>query len=149
MKKTILVFIVGSTILMLMSPLVSSIGYITIEKNSTGFDKEILIEEISKRIDLIYLQKINLKNPLLNVDPDGPFEGGLDDSSDWYDLLFGSLYGLLLFQYIKNKMLKDAFESGNVYYSIKMLLNYLQMSTECLFSLIDAFDIADSDNNGY
>lgn len=149
MKKILLTFAVGSTILMLMSPLVSSIGYNTIEKNITDFDKEILIEEISKRINMINTQKINPNNSFFDGDPDGPLEGGLDDSSDWYDLAYGSLYGLLLFQYIKNKMLRDAFESGNTYYAIKMLLSYLEMSTMCLFSLLDAFDIADPDNNGY
>jgi len=108
-----------------------------------------MIHTIRKIISVSTIIDPKIKLDVIKDDPDGPFEGGLDDTYDWVDLYYGILYGYILLLFIKNKSLKNAFATGNIYTIIIWILDYGLYTYGTLTNFGDAFDIIDPDKNGY
>lgn len=147
--RTIIFGSIFTCLLILLVPNISAIEFITITENTTDYNENELIDAIKEKIEQLKAQKTNLQISLIKDDPDGPFEGGLDDTYDWVDLYYGILYGYILLLFIKNKSLKNAFATGNLYTIIIWIIDYGLYTYGTLTNFGDAFDIIDPDKNGY
>jgi hypothetical protein len=147
--RTIIFGSIFACLLIILVPNISAIEFIIITKNTVDYNENELIAAIKEKIEQLKAQKTNLQISLIKDDPDGPFEGGLDDTYDWVDLYFGIIYGYILLLFIKNKSLKNAFSTGNIFTIIIWLIDYGLYSIDTLRRFGDAFDIIDPDENGY
>ena len=147
--RTIIFGSIFACLLILLVPNISAIEYITITENTRDYNENELIDAIKEKIEQLKAQKTNLQMALLKDDPDGPFEGGLDDTYDWVDLYFGIIYGYILLLFIKNKSLRIAFQIGNIPTIIIWIIDYGLYTYSTLTNFGDAFDIIDPDENGY
>jgi hypothetical protein len=147
--RTIIFGSIFACVLMLLAPSVSAIELKTISDNMTDYNENELITTIKDRIEQLKVQNPDPKFTLNGDDPDGPFEGGLDDPRDWLDLYFGIIYGYMLALFIKHHALKEAFATGNIYTIIIWIIDYELYTYYTLIYLGDAFDIIDPDEDGY
>jgi hypothetical protein len=147
--RTIIFGSIFACLLIILVPNISAIEFIIITENTVDYNENELIAAIKEKIEQLKAQKTNLQISLIKDDPDGPFEGGLDDTYDWVDLYFGIIYGYILLLFIKNKSLKNAFSTGNIFTIIIWLIDYGLYSIDTLRRFGDAFDIIDPDENGY
>lgn len=87
-----------------------------------------------------------------NGDPDGPFEGGLDDPTDWIYLLsaIGNLLILPGFAYAMYMVIKEVIEGEGSPIGIiwNSLILYWTMRYGVGSSFVEAFDINDIDGDG-
>jgi hypothetical protein len=82
------------------------------------------------------------------TDPDGPFEGGLDDFSDWIDLVLAIIFGGAFMVFIKMQILQKVIETGNVATILIWIYDYIAYFRGCLNYLGDALDVIDPDEDG-
>ena len=109
-------------------------------------DEDTLKNAIIERIELMQSQNYNIKFIGLNwTDPDGPFEGGLDDMADIISLIIGVLTAGFLMLFIKNGVLKS---SQNLFLFVLWIINYSLYTYETLIAFGEAFDIIDNNNDG-
>jgi hypothetical protein len=138
MKKKILLF--GSLLavfLMLMIPNVSAIQYITLEHETTQLVRNMSEDEIKNAI-LRRMQHLK-KSFTFNInmtDPDGPLKGGLDDLTDYINLILGlgGSFSLL------HSIIELIF-SQNLYDKIRLMISSGILSIGTLEWLGEAFDI--------
>ena len=147
--RTIIFGSIFACILMLLTPNISAIEFRTITDNINGYNENELINAIKERIEQLKVQNPDPKIILNGDDPDGPFEGGLDDPYDWMNLYFGIIYGLILAIFIKNQALKEAFITGNIFTIIIWIIKYGLYTLNTLIRFGDAFDIINPDDDGY
>ena len=147
--RTILFGSIFTCILMLLVPNLSAIEFKTVSDNITDYNEDELINVIKERIEELKLQNPDLKISFDLDDPDGPFEGGLDDFYDWKDLFIGIMYSIGLIKMLKSHFLIQALVSGNIYSIVGWIFNYGSYTTFTLINFGDAFDIIDPDENGY
>ena len=148
-KRGIIIGSIFVCILMLLVPSISAIEFKTFIDNKTDYNENELINALKERIEQLKVQNPDPKLTLNGDDPDGPFEGGLDDPQDWLDLYFGIVYGFMLALFIKHHALKEAFATGNIYTIIIWIIDYGLYTYYSLTHLGDAFDIIDPDEDGY
>jgi hypothetical protein len=146
MKKIILFGSLLACFLMLMVPVGSAInGNAVVSRNiyfqidGPDFDAEELKETILQRIEELKGQDISLNNVWFNwTDPDGPFEGGLDDLTDFIDLISGVFLAGYLLLLIKKGYLRN---SQSLLEFVEWIIVYAQYSILTLVSFGEAFDI--------
>ena len=143
MKRKILFGSILVVFIMLLVPTIPAVEY----NRSVKSNEDILQEAILKRIEELKEQDISFK-VILSSDPDGPFEGGLDDRTDWRDLIFAIIYGGFFSLFLKNQILQKAIETGDLTAILIRIVYYVLYSRSCLQFLGDAFDIIDPDENG-
>ena len=147
--RTIIFGSIFSCILMLLAPNISAIEIRSTIDNINGYYENELINAIKERIEQLKVQNPDPKILLNDEDPDGPFEGGLDDRYDWMNLYFGIIYGLLLAIFIKQQALKEAFTTGNIFKIIYWIIKYGLYTLNTLIRFGEAFDIINPDGDGY
>ena len=109
-------------------------------------DEDTLKNAIIERIDLMQEQDYNIKFVGLNwTDPDGPFEGGLDDIADIISLMVGVISAGYLLLFIKNGVLKS---SQNLFIFVLWIINCSLYTYNTLIAFGEAFDIIDNNNDG-
>ena len=143
MKRKILFGSILVVFIMLLLPTIQAVEY----GNSVESNEDILKEAILKRIEELKEQNISFK-VIFSSDPDGPFEGGLDDRTDWRDLVFAIIYGGVFTLFLKNQILQKVIETGEINTILLWIVDYVLYSRSCLQLLGDAFDIIDPDENG-
>ena len=149
MRKTIIIGSIFACFLMLMIPTISAIECNIIRNNGPDYDEEELKEAILERIEEIKEINPSPKLCLWGDDPDGPFEGGLDDPTDWKDLFIAIFNGFIVGTYIS-----DIPEIIDLILSLKLLsvsiyiITFGLYSSYTLIELGDAFDIIDPDEDG-
>lgn len=148
-KKCIIFGSIFACILILLVPIISAIEFRTVKDNITDYNENELINALKERIEKMKVQNPNPKLTLNGDDPDGPFEGGLDDPQDWLDLYFGIVYGVMLALFIKHHALKGAFSTGNIFTIVIWIIDYGLYTYNTLTDFGDAFDIIDPDEDGY
>lgn len=148
-KRDIIFGSIFAGILMLLAPNISAIEFKTVKENKTDYNEYELIDAIKERSEQLKIQNPNPKFILNDEDPDGPFEGGLDDPYDWMNLYFGIIYGLLLAICIKNQALKEEFQTGNIFKTINWIIKYGLYTLNTLIGFGEAFDIINPDDDGY
>jgi hypothetical protein len=141
MKKRILF---GSLLVcfLMMIPTVSSVEY----KISVEFYEDSLQETILERIEELNEKDISFI-VTSKTDPDGPFEGGLDDFSDWIDLGLSIIFGGAFMVFIKMQILQKVIEKGNVATILIWIYDYIVYFRSCLNYLGDALDVIDPDED--
>jgi hypothetical protein len=149
MKKNIVLGSILACFLMLMIPNISAVEYNTFINSEPDYDEDELIQAIIDRIE--QLQEINPypKPCWTSDDPDGPFEGGLDDMYDWRDLFVGLIYGIILGLAIKDNEFRDLLESRNIIGMVLWIFDYGLFTLNSAIRFGDAFDIIDPDEDGY
>jgi len=160
MKRTVLIGSVIVCFLMLMIPNISAIEYSTFKRSGPDFDEEELILAILERIEELQKTNPNPKICLWGGDPDGPFEGGLDDLSDWGDFTYAAVQTVLLTFLIPTlpdqiSLYIDLITSGELesmifgFFMIFMIIFDLTVVPKSVLENYgDAFDIIDPDGNG-
>ena len=156
MKRKILFGSILVVFLMLLVPTIPAVEY----NSSVESNEDILQETILKRIEELKEKDISLKG-FFKTDPDGPFEGGLDDIRDWWKLIYAISETILLSdiivllpsvipQYI------DWLTSGDfgsillgILYITLMILDFTLVPISVLEAYGDAFDIIDPNEDGY
>lgn len=150
MKKLIILFgSIFACFLMLMIPNISAIECNTISNNGPDYDIDKLIEAIAQRIEELQKTNPNPKICWTTEDPDGPFEGGLDDITDWKDLFTGLFYAIILGLAIKDHEFKDLLENKNIFGMVIWIFDYGLFTVYSAFAFGDAFDLLDPDEDGY
>ena len=148
-KRSIVFGSIFACILMLLASNISAIEFKTVKENVTDYNEYRLIDTLKERIEQLEIQNPNLKLTLSDDDPDGPFEGGLDDPQDWLDLYLGIIYGFMLAVFIKHQALKGAFATRNIFTITTWIIDYGLYTYVTLTDFGDAFDIIDPDGDGY
>ena len=129
--------------LILIIPNINAVEYNTLINESN----EELSESLSERIEELKVHGVSFKL-FFKPDPDGPFEGGLDDFSDWNDLGLAIIFGGAFLVFIKMNMLKNAIESGYFTSVLIWIYDYYIYFRSCLEYLGDALDVIDPDEDG-
>ena len=135
--------------LMLLAPSVSAIEFGSMTENVTDYNETELIDAIKERIEELKILNPDPKFTLNNDDADGLFKGGLDDRYDWMDLIRGIYFGFVLASMLKNHTLRQTIAAGNIYDIVTCIINYEIITWNTLIAFGDAFDIIDSDEDGY
>jgi hypothetical protein len=140
MKKIII--ILGSLLaisILLVAPTLSAIGFKLKQKGSLDYNKEEIKEAILERIYFLQEQKIEPTIQGLSwEDPDGPLEGGLDDYSDYINLLMGFTSIKLILFCIKDGIIRNA---ETLYQMIISILEYGINTFDTLVAFGEAFDV--------
>lgn len=140
-KKTILIGSIVACFLMLMIPTITAVEYITYKKIGPEINEEELKNAILERIQEMREQEKQITITDINWDdPDGAFEGGLDDYTDFMALFFGIFYSGYFLYGIKIGILRN---SENLLDFIDGLVYYGACSIEILAYFGEAFDVFD------
>jgi hypothetical protein len=159
MKRSILIGSIFVCFLMLMTTTIGAVEFQTILNNGPDIDDEELKTAILQRIEEL---KISNPKPCWTFDdPDGPFEGGLDDWYDWKDLIYSCVQTILLTKLVLDLpeiiplylelITSDDVGSiiAGVYFIVLIIFDLTVVPIHVLQSYGDAFDIIDPDENGY
>jgi hypothetical protein len=141
MKKSILIGSLIACFLMLMIPNISAVEYTTFKNSGPDYDEEELIQAIIERIEELQEKNPNMKFYPNFDDPDGPFEGGLDDFLDWYFLFAGIVYSTILAYMLKELPLIEIIKSGEILTIALAILDYGICTSATIVLLGEAFDI--------
>jgi hypothetical protein len=147
--RTIIFGCIIACILILLAPNISAIELRTTKDNINGYNENGLLNAIKERIEKLKAQNPKAKLTLNYEDPDGPFEGGLDDPYDWMNLYFGIIYGSLLAILVKQQAFKEAFATGNIFKITSCIIKYGLYTVNTLIGFGEAFDIINPDDDGY
>jgi hypothetical protein len=148
-RSTILFGSIFSILLLVLIPNINAVEYLTTIENTQDFNENELKEAIINRINKLEEENTNHKIRLVTEDPDGPFEGGLDDPYDWVYLFTGTISIFFLGFFIKNQFIKNALLSGDIRGFIQWTINYGLYTYNTLIGFGEAFDIIEHYEDGY
>jgi len=147
MKRTILIGSLFACFLMLMIPNISAIESLTVSNSGPDYDEEELIQAILQRIEELKVSNPTPKPCWNSDDPDGPYEGGLDDPSDWINLFLSLVNTIILGKFLNKYKPRDFLREDSLTVSL-YILNCSTLTLNGLLYLADAFDIFDYEENG-
>ncbi len=146
MKKPILIVSVLACVIMLLLPSITAVEYSMMKKEvppyTPEYEKDELKNAILQRIEDLKQQQKDIH--ILGMsweDPDGAFEGGLDDYTDIISLGYGLYWSGLFLTGFMNGYLKNAVDFLD--FIETLVLFYGNLSLLTFIYLGEAFDVVD------
>jgi len=143
MKNIKLLICLFTVFLMLMIPNISAIECKTII-NKQNYSNPLIDEDELKNAIIERIEQLQEQNNDLNIiglnwtDPDGPFEGGLDDMADFICLVCGIISAGMFLSAIKHGALRN---SQNMLIFVLWIINYGLCTYVILGGFGEAFDV--------
>ena len=153
MKVKTLLVALSIIFLIIMTSSVSAVEYNSLKESDKkinlqkNYNPDILKAEIQERLNTLINKDVSFKtmfNDEESDDPDGPLEGGLDDTSDFVALFWGLLNAIGFLPYF----IKLIFKHENAFEFFAGIFGTLDISFQVLMNFGEAFDIIEYTMDG-